>query len=66
MYHVSYFKTIDAHPHFICCFDHHGLMFPEHNESVLIVPGSIAQMQQDMRLQDEADLEYAARYYGYR
>lgn len=65
MYHVSYFKTADE-KQFICCFDHHGLMYPERNESVMIVPGSIAQMQQDMRLQDEADLEYAARYYGYR
>jgi hypothetical protein len=66
MYHVSYFKTVDAHPHFICCFDHHGLMLPEKNECVWIVPGSIAQMQQDMRLSDEADADYAARYDGYR
>lgn len=65
MYHVSYFKPLNGSG-YITCFDRHALMHPEKNESVMIVPGSIAQMQQDMRLQDEADLEYAARYYGYR
>jgi len=65
MYHVSYFKTVDS-PKYICCMDHHALSFPERNESVMIVPGSVAQMQQDFRIQDEADLEYAARYDGYR
>ena len=65
MYHVSYFKTVDSQQ-FICCFNHHALLHPERNESVLIVPGSYAQMRDDMHAQDEADLEYAARYYGYR
>ena len=63
MYHVSYFKTVDTQA-FICCFDHHGMLYPERNESVFIVPGSYAQMREDMRRQDEADLELAARWPG--
>jgi hypothetical protein len=65
MYHVSYFKAVDSQQ-FVHCFDHHALMYPERSESVLMVPGSYAQMRDDMLAQDDADLEYAARYYGYR
>jgi hypothetical protein len=65
MYHVSYFKAVDS-SRFVCYMDRHALMHPERNESVLIVPGSFAQMRDDMFAQDDADLDYAARYYGYR
>jgi hypothetical protein len=40
------------------------MLYPERNESVFIVPGSYAQMREDMRRQDEADLELAARWPG--
>jgi hypothetical protein len=71
MTYVSYFRAVDwrsDEPHklsntFIYCHDRHALMYPERSESVLMVPGSTAQMTQDMIAQDAADLERAACWY---
>lgn len=68
---VVYFASIiDQHGkrrRFECEMTDYASYSAERNESVLMVPGSIAQMQEDMRRQDQYDFELdcMAEYSGF-